>query len=153
MWKIQCNSWHEQLLGMSPSPRASSLSGKVQGSQEMRLNSILVLKARARGDVFFHSSFGPGTTEPNDSYFKMQWIQARTHCALSFVFLMPCVRSCLLLASVCACLCARLCHFITTRPVWPQDCSQSTPLFSSIQRSLKHGETCCVVQWWVVNKM
>lgn len=81
---------------------------------------------------------------------------ARTQCParrLCFWCLVFC--SCMLLASVSACLCARFCHFITTRMVWPDDCSESTPLFSSIKWSwsLKHGETCCVVQGWVVSKM
>lgn len=61
----KCVSWHKQLLsqeGMGPS--APSPSGKVQGLQEMRLNSILLLKACARGDVFLSVFIWPWHGRP-----------------------------------------------------------------------------------------
>lgn len=154
-------SWYKQLLsqeGTGPSPGASSPSGKVQGSQEMRLNSILLLKACARGDVFLSVFIWPWHGRAKCLLLLRQTLRvpAQTQCpvqSLCFWCLVFC--SCTLLASVCACLCARFCHFIATRMVWPQDCSESTPLFSTIKWSwsLKHGEACCIVQCWVVSKM
>lgn len=141
---------------MDPSTRGLSLSGKVQGSQEMRLNSILLLKARARGDVFLSVFIWPW--HGRDKCLPVQHRHSEEYWRGSSILLsvslslMPCA---LQLHIISRCLCLLLCPFAAilspTRTARPQNCTESSPLFSAIKLtwSLKHGETRCIMQRWL----
>lgn len=75
--------------------------------------------------------------------------------SVASVFVMPCVLQLHAISQVsmpASVLVSAI--IVATRMVWPEDCSESTPLFSSIKWSwsLKRGERRCIVQGWVVNK-
>lgn len=144
---------------MDPSTRALSLSGKVQGSQEMRLNSILLLKARARGDVFLSVFIWPW--HGRDKCLPVQHrhsagVDAVSSC-LSVWCLVLC--SCTLSAGVCACFCTRLLpfyrhthsvalHCMASTLHWKQSFIQSNKVWVGVWNMVRHAAL-CNTWWWV----